>query len=90
MARLQESYVEGHIERDEYDRRRADYENDLARSDEKRLPASALAAVNVLEFALSVSVRQFRDLAKSLYGRITVAADLSLAYEPREWCAGWA
>lgn len=91
LERLKELYIEGHIERTEYDRRRLSYEQQMVKSDNGTLDAVSLAAVSVLRSIETASGQRLREMIKTLYERIELCdTKLSLKYTPREWCRDWA
>lgn len=99
VARLQELYVDGEMERADYDRRKASLLRQMPAPAEipPLDPASArfLPSKDDLRPGTDESIRSappvmLRDMARSLYERITVGERGELEYKPRAWCVGWA
>lgn len=90
LERLKELYIEGDIERADYDRRRMAYEQQVDQMQTNGLNAASVAAIEITQAVSSAGPAAFRDMVKSLYERIILKTDLTLAFEPRDWCRDWA
>lgn len=86
LDRLIDLYASGAITKDEFTRKRAEYEARIPKA-APTLAAAPLLAIG--DMILEVPPMMLRDIARAMLERIEVGRG-GLAITPKDWCAAWA